>query len=88
MLALQERVEHSTWGPIGADVLVEQGKVTAEGMGVGSGDLLHSVAVGLTLRAGGFPLVNLSFARAGNSHHIIGAIDPSLLGGSGRPSLY
>jgi hypothetical protein len=40
------------------------------------------------VRAGGFPLINLSFAWAGGGHHIIGSIDPSLLGGGGRPSLY
>jgi hypothetical protein len=34
------------------------------------------------------PLVNLSFVWGGDSHHIIGSIDPTLLGGSGRPSLY
>ena len=88
LIALQESLEHSIWGPVGAYVLVEQGKVTAEGVGLGSGELLHSVAVGLTLRAGGFPLVNLSFAWGSDSHHIIGSIDPSLLGGSSRPSLY
>ena len=56
--------------------------------GSGLGELTHSVAVGLTLRAGGFPLVNLTFAWGGGGHHIIGSIDPSLLGGSSRPSLY
>jgi hypothetical protein len=88
LFALQESIEHSLWGPIGAYLLVEQGKVTSEGVGLGSSDLLHSIAVGLTLRAGGFPLVNLTFAWGGGSHHIIGSMDPSLLGGSSRPSLY
>ena len=88
LFALQESVEHSIWGPIGAYLLLEQGKITAEGVGFGSGELLNSVAVGLTLRAGGFPLVNLTFAWGGGSHHIIGSMDPSLLGGSSRPSLY
>ena len=88
LFALQESVEHSIWGPIGAYLLLEQGKITGEGAGFGSGELLNSVAVGLTLRAGGFPLVNLTFAWGGGSHHIIGSMDPSLLGGSSRPSLY
>jgi hypothetical protein len=88
LFALQESIVHSLWGPIGAYLLVEQGKVTSEGVGPGSSDLLHSIAVGLTLRAGGFPLVNLTFAWGGGSHHIIGSMDPSLLGGSSRPSLY
>jgi len=88
LIALQESVEHSVWGPIGAYLLLEQGKVTQAGEGLGFGDLSPSVAVGLTVRAGGFPLINLSFAWGGGGHHIIGSIDPSLLGGSGRPSLY
>lgn len=88
LIALQESVEHSVWGPIGAYLLIEQGKVTPEGNGLGFGDLAHSITVGLTLRAGGFPLVNLSFAWGGAGHHIMGTIDPSLLGGSARPSLY
>jgi hypothetical protein len=88
LIALQESVEHSIWGPVGAYLLLEQGKVTQAGEGLGLGDLANSVAVGLTIRAGGFPLINLSFAWGGGGHHIIGSIDPSLLGGSGRPSLY
>jgi hypothetical protein len=88
LIALQESIEHSVWGPIGAYLLVEQGKVTQEGQGLGFGDLVHSVAVGVTLRAGGFPLVNLSFAWGTDSHHILATIDPTLLGGSGRPPLY
>ena len=64
LIALQESVEHSIWGPIGAYLLVEQGKVTAEGEGLGLSDLAHSFAVGLTLRAGGFP--------AGQSHLRVG----------------
>jgi hypothetical protein len=88
LFALQESVEHSIWGPIGAYFLAEQGKVTPEGADFGFGDFARSYAVGLTLRAGGFPLVNLTFAWGTDSHHIIGSIDSSLLGGSGRPSLY
>jgi hypothetical protein len=88
LIALQESVEHSVWGPIGVYALVEQGKVTPQGTGLGLSDLAKSFAVGLTIRAGGFPMVNLTFAWGTNSHHIIGSLDPSLLGGSGRPSLY
>ena len=33
-----ESIEHSIWGPIGAYVLLEQGKVTAEGDRLGFGD--------------------------------------------------
>jgi hypothetical protein len=88
LIALQESVEHSSWGPFGAYLLIEQGKTTASGEGLGFRDLKPSYAVGLTIRAGGFPLVNLSFAWGAEGHHIIGTIDPTLLGGSARPSLY
>jgi hypothetical protein len=33
-------------------------------------------------------MVNLSFSWGGGSHHVIGAMDASLLGGSSRPRLY
>jgi len=62
--------------------------VTQADQGLGFDGLAHSIAVGVTLRAGGFPLVNLTFAWGGGSHHIIGTIDSSLMGGSGRPSLF
>ncbi len=88
VIAFQETFEHSIWGPIGAYLLVEQGKVTQGADGFGAGDWMNSVAVGLSLRAGGFPLINLSFAWGGDSHHGIATIDPTLLGGSARPSLY
>ncbi|MES1255395.1 MAG: hypothetical protein ABUS56_07305 [Acidobacteriota bacterium] len=85
VVMLQEGLEHSIWGPFGAYVLAEQGKATES---LGSGGLATSTTVGVTLRAGGFPLVNLSFSWGGEGHHIIGAMDTSLLGGSPRPSLY
>ena len=88
LIALQESVEHSIWGPFGIYLLAEQGKVTQDGEGFGSGDLEHSFGVGLTIRAGGFPLINFTFAWGNEGHHMISTIDPSLLGGSGRPSLY
>jgi hypothetical protein len=88
LMALQESIEHSLWGPVGIFLLAEQGKVADQRSDLDFQDLEHSVAVGFTLRAGGFPVVNLSFAWGGEGHHIIGTIDSSLLGGSRRPSLY
>ena len=88
LVALQESIEHSIWGPLGAHVLAEQGKVTQAAEGLGFDGLLHSFGVGLTIRAGGFPLVNLTFAWGGGSHHLLGTIDATLLGGSARPSLF
>ena len=88
LFALQEGVEHSIWGPFGVYVLAEQGTLTPEGTDLTVQDLARSFAVGFTIRAGGFPLVNLTFAWGGGSHHIIGTIDSTLLGGSSRPSLF
>jgi hypothetical protein len=88
LFALQERIEHSIWGPFGVYVLAEQGSLTPEGADLTAENLARSFGVGLTIRAGGFPLVNLTFAWGGGSHHIIGTIDSTLLGGSSRPSLY
>jgi hypothetical protein len=88
VLALQESIEHSIWGPLGGFVMLEQGKVAANPGDLGFSDLATSTTVGLTLRAGGFPMVNLSFSFGGEGHHIIAAMSPTLLGGSSRPSLY
>jgi hypothetical protein len=87
-LAFQESLEHSLWGPIGLFVLAEQGRTARERSELGFRGLSHSTAVGLTIRAGGMPLVNLSFAFGSEGHHIIGSMDTSLLGGGARPSLY
>ena len=52
------------------------------------GQLKHSVATGLTIRAGGFPMVVVSYATGGGeASHVSATINTSLLGGSARPSL-
>jgi hypothetical protein len=88
LFAMQERVEHAIWGPIGVYVLGEQGKVTSDRNDLSFSHLATSTTVGVTLRAGGFPLVNLSFSWGAEGHHIIGSMNSTLLGGSTRPSLY
>jgi len=50
--------------------------------------LESSVTVGLTIRAGGFPMVNLSFSWGGEGNHVIGTMNSTLLGGSTRPRLF
>lgn len=88
VLMLQESAEHSIWGPFGVYVLAEQGKVASTRGGLNLSDLAGSATVGVTLRAGGFPMVNLSFSWGSEGHHVIGSMNSSLLGGSSRPSLY
>lgn len=88
ILALQESVEHSLWGPLGVFVAAEQGQVANRAGDLGFSDLRSSATVGLTLRAGGFPMMTLSFSWGSEGHHAIGTMNTSLLGGSARPSLY
>jgi hypothetical protein len=88
LIALQETLEYSLWGPLGFFLMGEQGKITSQRSDLNFQDLEYSVSTGLTLRAGGFPVVNLSFAWGREGHHVTGSIDASLLGGSGRPSWF
>jgi hypothetical protein len=89
LLLLRESFEHSIWGPFGMSFMADQGKVALSRGDIGFDHLKHSFAAGLTLRAGGFPMVFLMFAWGGNEgHHTIFNMNTSLLGGSARPSLY
>jgi hypothetical protein len=89
LMLLRESVEHSIWGPFGFTFMADQGKVALRRGDIDFQNLKHSFTAGFTLRAGGFPQVFLLFAwGGGEGHHIIGAMNTSLLGGSSRPSLY
>lgn len=89
LLLLQESFEHSIWGPFGVKFLADQGRVALTRSDIGFSDLKHAFAAGLTLRAGGFPMVSMMFAWGGpEGHHNIFNMNTSLLGGSARPSLY
>ena len=88
LLLLQESFEHSIWGPFGVKFTADEGRVALTRGDLGFSHLKHSFAGGLTLRAGGFPMVSLMFAWGGpEGHHNIGSMNTSLLGGSARPSL-
>jgi hypothetical protein len=89
LLLLNGSFEHSIWGPLGFAFSTDQGKVEEERGDIDFDHLKHSFAAGITLRAGGFPLVNVMFAWGGREgHHDILSMNPSLLGGSARPSLF
>lgn len=88
LFALQQSFEHSIWGPIGAFVSAEQGKVSLTRRAIGFRNLARSVTIGLTVRAGGFPLLNLSWSWGTEGNHVIGSMDTSLLGGGARPGLF
>jgi hypothetical protein len=89
ILLLQEKFEHSIWGPLGFTFMADQGKVALTRGDIGFDHLKHSFASGITIRAGGFPMVFVMFAWGGNEgHHTIFNMNTSLLGGSFRPALY
>ncbi len=81
--------EHSIWGPFAFTALLDEGRVGLTRGELGFNHMKHSVAVGLTLQAGGLPAVSFLFAWGGHEgNHTIVYMDPSLLGGSARPPLY
>ena len=88
LLLLQESFEHSIWGPFGLRFAADQGRVALSRGDIGFSDMKHSFAGGLTLRAGGFPMVSMMYAwGGGEGTHLIGNMNTSLLGGSARPAL-
>jgi hypothetical protein len=90
LIALQESVEHSIFRwPVGLWLAAEQAKVALEGSDLDFRGLERSFAVGLTLRAGGFPFVLVSYGFGGHEgNHFAATVSTSLLGGSSRPSLH
>lgn len=88
MIAVQGSFEHSIWGPIGVFVQGEQGKVASDRGDLDFAQMARSATIGVTLRAGGLPMMNFSFSWGREGHHIIGNVNNSLLGGSTRPSLF
>ena len=87
-LLLQETFEHSIWGPFGVKFMADQGRVAIDRGDLGFSHLRHSYAAGLTLRAGGFPMIRMMFAWGGaEGHHNIFGMNSSLLGGGARPLL-
>ena len=88
LLFLEESLEHSIWGPFGAKFVADQGRVALTRSDVGFSDLKYSYAAGLTLRAGGFPMISMMFAWGGSEGtHNTFNMNTSLLGGSARPPL-
>jgi hypothetical protein len=90
VLLFRENLEHSLGKlPLGVALLADQGKVALTRGDLGSNHWVHSYAAGLTLRAGGFPVVYLLFGFGGKEGtHTIVNVNNSLLGTSGRPSLF
>lgn len=90
LLLVRGSFEHSIYKwPVGVKFLVDEGRVGLTPGDLGFNHLAHSFAAGLTLHAGGLPLVDLLFAWGGHEGtHTIAEVSNTLLGGSSRPSLY
>ncbi|MFZ0960807.1 MAG: hypothetical protein WAO35_07860 [Terriglobia bacterium] len=81
--------EHSVWGPIGIMALADAGHVAMTRDDLDFTHFKHSYGVGVTIRAGGLPQVNLVFAWGGHEGtHTTGNLNSSVLGGTERPSLF
>jgi hypothetical protein len=88
-ILVQAAFEHSIYGPLGFTAMLDEGKVALKRSDLDFTHLRHSYSVGLTLRAGGFPMVRLLFSFGGQEgNHTSAAMNTSLLGASARPSLY
>jgi hypothetical protein len=83
--------EHSVYNkwPLGVIAMLDEGKVALTHGNIDFSHLRHSYSAGLTLRAGGFPMIYLLFSWGGHEGmHTSARVDTSLLGGSARPSYY
>jgi hypothetical protein len=90
LLLFRATLEHSVGKlPIGAIFSVDEAKIGLRRGDVSLDHLRHTFNVGLTVRAGGLPVIYFLFAWGGNEgHHTTATISPTLLGGSSRPSLF
>jgi hypothetical protein len=75
--------------PIGLYLGIDEAKVALNRDDVNFSHLRHSFLGGITIHAGGLPVVYLLFAWGGDEgHHTIANISNALLGSSSRPSLF
>jgi hypothetical protein len=90
LMLLRGSFEHSLGKlPVGFKFFVDEGRVALEPGDLGFSHLAHSYAAGLTLHAGGLPVVDLLFAWGGKEGtHTVANVSSSLLGGTARPSLF
>lgn len=90
LLLLRETFEHSL-GKLPAGLLfsVDEAKIGMNRGDISFDHLSHTFTAGLTVHAGGLPVVYLLFSWGGNEgHHTTATISNTLLGASSRPSLF
>jgi hypothetical protein len=90
LMLFRESFEHSIGKlPAGFILMADEGQVAATRGGLGFGNLVHSFAAGITLHAGGFPVLSVLFSWGGKEGtHTLAQVNQALLGGGGRPSLF
>jgi len=90
MMLLRAQFEHSLGKlPAGFIFMVDEGRVAATRGDLAFEHLAHSFSTGITLRAGGFPVLSAMFTWGGHEGtHTLAQVGSGLLGGGGRPSLY
>jgi hypothetical protein len=90
LVLLRGTIEHAIPKlPLGALFSVDAAKVALRRDDIDFSDLRRSYTAGLTVHAGGLPVVYLLFAWGGSEgHHTIASVSNVLLGGSSRPSLF
>jgi hypothetical protein len=75
--------------PLGLFLGIDEAKVALRRNDIAFSHLRHSYSAGLTVHAGGLPIVYLLFAWGGpEGHHAIATISNALLGPGNRPSLF
>ncbi len=90
LLLLRETFEHSLGKlPAGFLFSIDESKIGMNRGDISFDHLRHTFTAGLTVHAGGLPVVSLLFSWGGNEgHHTAATISNVLLGASGRPSLF
>jgi hypothetical protein len=90
LLLLRETFEHSLGKlPAGFLFSIDEAKVGMNRDDIAFDHLRHTFTAGLTVHAGGLPVVYLLFSWGGNEgHHTTASISNTLLGASARPSLF
>jgi len=90
LLLFRGTVEHSLGKlPVGLLFSVDEGKIGLRRNDISIDHLRHTFSTGLTVHAGGLPVISLLFAWGGSEGtHTTATVSPSLLGSSSRPSLF
>jgi hypothetical protein len=90
LVLLRQTIEHSVPKlPLGVYFSADEAKVALHRNDIDFSNLRESYTVGLTVHAGGLPVVYLLFSFGGaEGHHQTFSVSNVLLGGSARPSLF